>query len=556
MRAALAPDTVGQPPTDTPTQYRVGDRREFELDEGPEQAELIHITDHTYTWLVVGVQADRAALVNAAEFFESQIYPTVRNAFGSEWSPGIDGDVHLSILHYYDPGSDTAGFFSPSDELPRWVDRYSNETEMFYVNLDGMDPGEDYYYAVLAHEFEHMIHWKADRNEEDWLDEGLAELACRLAGFDPGDSRTTFILNPDTQLTDWPYDGDTTVHYGSGYMFALYLYERFGEAFIRDLIRQPADGLAALDIVLESNGAGVDADQLFADWVLVNALDEGEYAYATEDWKADLGVDNWHDEYPIGRDSTVLPYGTDYVELSGQGDLAINFRGDSLASLFPVKGHTGMTYWWSNRGNRSDARLMRRFDLSGLSSATLRFWTWYDLEQGYDYVYVSASGDGGQTWEVLQPPTATSRDVYGPAYNGQSNAWIEEAVDLSRYAGGEVVVRFDYVTDDSINGTGFLIDDVSIPELGFSDPCDEEGEWEAEGFVLVGASVPVRWAVQLIEFPTGGSPRISRMTTTDQFTGELELSLGGEVERAILAISAMTRWTTEPLSYHYDIVLR
>ena len=308
--------------------------------------------------------------------------------------------------------------------------------------------------------------------------------------------------------------------------------------------------------MLDSHGAGITADQFFADWVLVNALDEGEYAYATEDWKADLGVDASYDEYPVTWESTAQPYGTDYVELSGQGDLLIRFRGNSLASLLPVKNHTGTNFWWSNWGNRSDARLMRRFDLSGLSSATLRYWTWYDLEQGYDYVYLSASGDGGQTWEVLQPTTATSRDVYGPAYNGQSDRWTEETVDLSRYAGGEVVIRFDHVTDDSINGVGFLIDDISIPELGFSDPCDEEGDWEAEGFVLVGTTVPVRWAVQLIEFPAGGSPRISRMTMDEQSVGELELSLGVEVERAILAISAMTRGTTEPVMYHYDIDLR
>ncbi|MGD1991625.1 MAG: hypothetical protein PVI59_00380, partial [Anaerolineae bacterium] len=146
--------TVGPPPERPARQmipYQVGDRRRFTIDD-PVEAELIHITEHTYTWLATGVTADREALITASERFEREIYPVVRRAFGSEWSPGIDHDVHLSILHYTDPEDDAAGYFSPSDELPAWIDHLSNETEMFYINLDGMDPGEEFYFAVLAHE--------------------------------------------------------------------------------------------------------------------------------------------------------------------------------------------------------------------------------------------------------------------------------------------------------------------------------------------------------------------------------------------------------------------
>jgi len=556
LRPLLAHDTASPtPPTPAPD-YRPGDRRRFRLNGSSVEAELVHATEHVYAWLVVGVEADREALVAAAEHFEEEIYPTVRRYFGSEWSPGVDGDVHLSILHYYDPDDDAAGSFAPTDQLPRWIEPTSNETEMFYINLDGMEPGEEYYYAVLAHEFQHMIHWHNDRNETDWLDEGLAELACRLAGFDPGDSDESFHQHPDTQLNHWPYDEDTTVHYGAGYRFALYLWERFGDDFIWDLAHHPADGMASLDAVLAARGIGVTADDVFADWVVVNALDEGEYAYANEGWKGSPAMDATHDRYPISRKTDVHPYGTDYIELLDEGQLLIRFQGTTQTRLLPVDPHTGSRFWWSNQGNRSDSRLIRRFDLSGLSQATLRFWTWYDLESGYDYVYLSASDDGGQTWEVLQTRYANRRGDYGWAYNGRSDGWVEDEVDLGRYAGGEVQIRFDYVTDGSINGAGFLLDDLSIPELGLSDPCEEEGDWQAEGFVLVGPMVPVRWAVQLIEFPAGGTPRVRRMPLDAQQSGRMELDLGGEVERAWLAISALTRGTTEPVPYQYEVVLR
>jgi len=543
-------------PTPPPDDYSVGSRRAFRLDGPMVEAELVHVTEHTYTWLVEGVEADREALVAAAERFEAEIYPVVQGHFGSEWSPGIDDDVHISILHYADGGDDASGYFSPSDELPQSIDRLSNQTEMFYVNLSSMNPGDDYYFAVLAHEFEHMVHWNTDRTEADWLDEGLAELACRVSGFDPGDARESFLVQPDIQLTDWPYEGDTYPHYGSGYLFALFLWERFGTELIRDLVHHPADGLASLDAVLSARGADVSADDLFADWVVANALDEGEYAYEQEDWKVDLGIDATHDAYPVTRDADVSPYGTDYIEISGSGELLVRFVGAPEGQLLTVEPHSGRTAWWSNVGNRSDARLIRRFDLGDLSSATLRFWTWYDIEDGYDYVYLSASPDGGDTWQVLQGTSATGRGDYGFGYNGRSDGWVEEVVDLSAYAGGEVLIRFDYVTDDTINRAGFLLDDLSIPELDLVDSCEEEGDWQAEGWALVTTTVPQRWAVQLIEFHADGSHQVRRVPLAADQTGQAELVLGDGVERALLALSAMTRGPMARSPYTYTIETR
>lgn len=556
LHAVLAPHSVPSSPTSSPRAYQVGDRRLFRLHNRSVEAELIHITDHAYIWLVVGQQADRQALIAAGNRFESQIYPALHRVFGSEWSAGIDGDVHLSIVHYRDPQDDAAGSFDAGDELPGWIESASNETEMFKINLDGMDPGDDYYFAVLAHEFEHMIHWNTDRNEEDWLDEGLAELACRVAGFDPGSSDESFLLQPDTQLTVWPYEDDATLHYGAGYLFALFLWERFGDDLIWDLVHRPANGLAALDEALAERGTGLSADQVFSDWVLANLLDEGEYAYAHKDWKVHRGRDAVHDQYPVSRQATVYPYATDYVELTGQGQVTVRFQGEPLAALLPTTPHTGKTLWWSNVGNRSDARLIGRFDLSGLSRATLRFWTWYDLEQGYDYVYVSASADG-QTWQVLEGQYAARGGEYGPGYNGRSGGWVQDEIDLSPYAGGPLWLRFDYVTDDSINGAGFFLDDLEVPELGWMDPCQEPGGWQAEGFVLVGPVVPVRWVVVVIEFPAGDGPaEVHRLALDQTQAGEAEVALGQGIERAVLAISALARGTTEPVEYTYEIAPR
>ena len=56
---------------------------------------------------------------------------------------------------------------------------YSNAHEMFLFNADNTDLGEEFTYGVLAHEFQHMIHWYQDRNETSYLNEGF----CRSCGF-------------------------------------------------------------------------------------------------------------------------------------------------------------------------------------------------------------------------------------------------------------------------------------------------------------------------------------------------------------------------------------
>ena len=57
----------------------------------------------------------------------------------------------------------------------------------------------------------------------------------------------------------------------------------------------------------------------------------------------------------------------------------------------------------------------------------------------------------GQHWEILKTPSGTSSNPngasYGWAYTGPSNGWVQETLDLSRYAGQKISIRFEYVTD-------------------------------------------------------------------------------------------------------------
>jgi hypothetical protein len=314
--------------------------------------------------------------------------------------------------------------------------------------------------------------------------------------------------------------------------------------------------------VLADRGTGVTSDEVFADWVVANAVDAGEYAYENEDW--DSTLEAWEEatfhRYPRDVRTVVHPYATDYYKLEDASSLFIGFDGTTQARVLPQDPRSGKRCWWSNVAHNANTHLTRRFDLSSLTEARLLFWTWYDLEAGSSHVYVSASDNGGDTWETLQGTAAPRRGDYGWGYTGRSDGWVEEEVDLNAYAGGEVWVRFDYVSASSFQDEGFLLDDVSIPELNLLDPCEELGEWQAEGFVLAGPMVPVRWIVQVIDTYRWGEPvQLHRMSLDERQTGELEFELTplggllGEGGRAVLAISALAPYTTEPLPYHYEI---
>jgi hypothetical protein len=513
-------------------------------------------------WVEDGLRYDQTALARSAENFEQNVYPTNRAFFGSEWSPGIDSDPHLHILHSSGAhmGGSVAGYYSSADEYSQLANPYSNQREMFYISLNGASPGTEFYDGVLAHEFQHMIHWANDRNEETWVNEGCAELAAYLNGYDPGGFEWVFQADPDVQLTTWPQLGQAAPHYGSSYLFMAYFLGRFGEETMKRVVAHPANGMVGFDLVLDS--FDLTFEDVFADWLVANHVDhiddELELQYQYPDHVVGpVSTDVSHDQYPVRRQSTVHQYAADYIEIKSEADLVISFRGHTQARLVPADAHGGQYAWWANRGDESDATLTRAFDLRSLSSATLKVWMWYDIEQDWDYAYVVLSTDGGQTWDALAGPTSTTSNPngnsFGPAYTGKSGGWVEETFDLSPYAGRQVLLRFEYVTDDAVNHAGWLIDDISIPELGYSDDVESgTGEWISRGFIYSDNLVPQRYLVQVMAF--GERMQVLEMELDETQSGSIELrGMGDVVDSAVLVLSALATMTTEVASYEYTI---
>ncbi|MFL5732829.1 MAG: hypothetical protein ACJ78Q_06475 [Chloroflexia bacterium] len=559
----------------TTPNYAVGTRQAFNVADIANKnyytinSTLKVVTDHAYWYVRDGYRVDEQALSDSARYFEDHIYTTDRRVFGSEPSPGIDNDPRITVLLAPIPGLN--GYFSTADTYPRIVNPFSNQREMIYIGAQPEpNPGSrsNDFEGTLAHEFQHMIHWNVHRDRDVWLDEGCSEVAMYLNGYDPGGFDFRFTTQTDTQLNAWSSEPRlSSAHYGASYLFLRYLMDRYGgEGFISKLVKERGLGTEAIDTAVKQAGSSAGFEGAFKDWTVANTLNNstiagGRYSYA----EGGRAVDATQlKSYPATYNGTVHQYAAEYIQLSGNvGNATIQFQGNSTAKVLAANPHSGQAYWYSNRRDSGDATLTRELDLSKVRKATLQFWAWYDIENTFDYAYVEASTDGGRSWATLKGKYTTTANPngasFGNAWTGKSGVsssssgaakWVQESMDLSPYAGKKVQVRFEYITDEGYNGPGLSVDDLRVPEIGYTDNAETSNGWDARGFVRIGNALPERWFVALIE--NGATPRVRELTVSPTGSATLDIEgfgPGKTYRDATLVIAPMAPKTTETAAY-------
>jgi len=75
-------------------------------------ATLRYLGENVYIWIENGVDYDQRDLTALGDAFDDEIYPTDREFFGSEWSPGVDDDPHIYIVYAGGLGLSLAGYYS------------------------------------------------------------------------------------------------------------------------------------------------------------------------------------------------------------------------------------------------------------------------------------------------------------------------------------------------------------------------------------------------------------------------------------------------------------
>ncbi|MGB8643761.1 MAG: hypothetical protein WCF84_00860 [Anaerolineae bacterium] len=564
-----------------PIIYKVGDQTNFMVSRDITgtyeliSATLRYVTPHADLWVENGENVSDNSLKLAGDNFENHIYPTDRKYLGSEASPGVDNDPHVYILNtHFDPG--VAGYYSSADEYPPFMNRYSNQHEMFYMNMLDLKPDSTSYASTLSHEFAHMIHWNENKREGSWITEGFGMLAEQLNGYgqDAAGVIPHFTQEPDLQLDAWgSLPGQSFPHYAASYLFLSYSFNRFGDVFLHDLIDSGTHDIPTVQKALDKDAPGLKFDDVFADWAVANYADDRALGprYSYLDTPINLRPQHQFSKYPVTAEGTVHQYGTQYVELKPQsGDLTFTFDGATQVKVIPTTAHSGASVWWGNRVDQSDTTLTREFDLTGVKKATLNFWTWYDIESDFDYGYVEVSADGGKTWNPLPGRATTTSDPNGENYgngltcksgsgcdeNAPAAQWIQEQMDLSPYAGNKIQVRFEYVTDTIYSGPGFVIDDLSIPEINFSDDVEHgDNGWQAQGFARIDNILAQRFIVQAIEYGPNNQPvKIVPLALDASNHGALTLTgFGRDISRVVIAISGATPITWEQAAYKFTV---
>ncbi|TAK20978.1 MAG: hypothetical protein EPO26_15905 [Chloroflexota bacterium] len=438
------------------------------------------------------------------------------------------------------------GYFSSSNEHPPGIVRSGNSLAMILMSLQNARPGSDVYDAGLAHEFTHLMQWRADRAEETWVSEGTAEYAIATAGLGAGGSRSAFLRAPRTQLNHWAERLENSpAHYGAAELFFTFAADRLGgDAFVADVIVDRGRGLAAIDAIVRRRGPYGSVDDLIADWMAHNYGNRyGRLDYVSGNVMA-VAAD------PVAPSTTVTvpQYSAHYVALTTyNAGSTVEVRFAPTVRLVGAPARP-TPFWWARRGDGIESRLTRAIDLRQVSSATLRFSIWHDLEEDFDYGFVSGSIDGGVSWTTLRATTTRTSDPndanLGHGFTGATPGWVSETVELAPLVGRLALIRFHVVTDDSYSGAGLCIADAEVPEIGWRDVPDD-GDWTVEGFARVANRMPQRVRAVIV-VPGDAAPTVITLVPTDpgRLFGRVPALLAGQ--RAALIVAPLTPVTLEP----------
>ena len=179
------------------------------------------------------------------------------------------------------------------------------------------------------------------------------------------------------------------------------------------------------------------------------------YFYRVMVWETN-GLHNWglaDTSYRTswGQRVSAFPY-TDSLEA---GDA--NWAFDRPWGITGARGRTGTHSLTDspdgNYANNTDASATLRVYLNGLNRPLLTFWQLYSLELNRDFGFLEVSGDNGTNWTRLAGVTG---------YGGTN--WLKQQIDLTPYAGVDLLVRWRLKSNSSVVDDGWYVDDVSITD--------------------------------------------------------------------------------------------
>ena len=106
--------------------------------------------------------------------------------------------------------------------------------------------------------------------------------------------------------------------------------------------------------------------------------------------------------------------------------------------------------------------------------------------------------------------------------------------------------------DLAVNNFGFAVDDLSIPEIDWSDNTEAgDAGWTSGGFVQIHNSVPQVWRVRAVEQRKDGTLVVHDLDIANG-AGQLSINFD-ELERLVVFVIGQTRFATIAASYQLEV---
>ncbi|MDR0316102.1 MAG: hypothetical protein LBH97_04295 [Treponema sp.] len=352
-------------------------------------------------WAERGSNITPARAANIAGTYDRYIYQKIVNAFGltnfsfegndfdtimdfSSWLVRGDGKLTillLDIIDGYNKSGDSfiAGYFQPGNFYPRSDWRYSNQTDMIYVDTHpalSLHPQETY--STLAHELQHLINFVTsvclrEATMDTWIDEGLS-CQAEFLYFEqhPQIRYEWFIEDPAGTIAQgnnffvWGNYPDVPNaildEYATVYLFFQWLYLQVDEIsrprlFYDIASSRYADYRAITDVAKKINPQWDDWEVLLRTWLAANYINDpvNEYGYKSDPALKDIKVKTTNGNsqrkvslYPGEGVYSIIGLPSSYSPPAGSGGniryAGINKSSATLNNTAPYTGNVLLTF--------------------------------------------------------------------------------------------------------------------------------------------------------------------------------------------------------------------
>ena len=262
---------------------------------------------------------------------DEQVFGTAPPHAFDETAPEVQ-DFFLTDIKDGLIGAFVGGYFSPWDQTDN---PGSNKMNLLYIDcVEGLGNQSAANIAellnTLAHEFQHLIHYRTNSQSEVFFNEGCSEVASILNGYITR-SNSNYLKNTNLPFLGWNSNDGTKVllDYERAMTFVHYITEQCGEKFLTAFAATKTTAMDRVSDALQQIGDNRDWRDLFSSWVVANYVGKfnAPYAYTRRlSSTTPTAHGSYNMPYPDSGSINVQQYASVYLVYNKPGALKVNFH--------------------------------------------------------------------------------------------------------------------------------------------------------------------------------------------------------------------------------------